>query len=146
MTSRQRLLAALDRRVPDRLPVTTHHLMPSLLSAMGGLTERQFFDRFGLDAIRWVAGVRYDAGDDADTWRVSREDVPNPSYRTTRIRIAAPRGELSMVLQDDGRTEWVRERLIKEKREIEIIARYAPVPRCDIDEVNREAGAFGDRG
>jgi hypothetical protein len=156
MTSRQRLLAALDRRVPDRLPVTTHHLMPSFLAAMGGLSERQFFDRFGLDAIRWVGAVRktsLEAGCSAglqtrenDAWRVSREDIPDPSYRTTRIRVATPRGELSMVLQDDGRTEWVRERLIKEKREIEIIARSAPVPHCDVDEVNREAGEFGDRG
>jgi hypothetical protein len=51
-----------------------------------------------------------------------------------------------MVLQDDGRTEWVRERLIKRKGDIELIAGSAPVPRCDIDEVNREAEEFGDRG
>jgi hypothetical protein len=146
MTSRQRLLAALDRRVPDRLPVTTHHLMPSFLAAMGGLSERQFFDRFGLDAIRWVAAVRHDAAGDADAWLVTREAVPDPSRRTTRIRVATPRGELSMVLQDDGRTEWVRERLIKRKSDIELIASFAPVPRCDIDEVNRQADEFGDRG
>jgi hypothetical protein len=77
---------------------------------------------------------------------VSREEIPDPSYRTTRIRVATPRGELSMVLQDDGRTEWVRERLIKEKRDIELIADFAPVPRCDVDEVTRELEALGDRG
>ena len=31
MSSRQRLLGALKRRKPDRLPVTTHHLMPYFL-------------------------------------------------------------------------------------------------------------------
>ncbi|MFZ4775550.1 MAG: uroporphyrinogen decarboxylase family protein [Terrimicrobiaceae bacterium] len=31
MTSRERLLRALERRVPDRLPVTTHHVMESFL-------------------------------------------------------------------------------------------------------------------
>ena len=55
MTSRQRLLTALDRGIPDRLPVTTHHLMPSFLAqVLGGITEREFFDRFGMDAIRWI--------------------------------------------------------------------------------------------
>ena len=163
MTSRQRLLAALDRRVPDRLPVTTHHLMPSFLAGFrGGMTEREFFDHFGLDAIRWVAAADYSAGwgggtgsdtrsaglqarDESD-WRVSREDVPDPSYRTACYRIATPRGDLSMVTQDDGRTQWVRERLIKAKRDIELVARFGPVPRCDVDEVNREADAFGERG
>jgi hypothetical protein len=156
MTSRQRLLAALTRQLPDRLPVTTHHLMPSFLESMGGLSERQFFDRFGLDAVRWVAGVQDTSSEsgrsaglqarDDDAWRVSREDIPDPSYRTTRIRIATPRGELSMVLQDDGRTEWVRERLVKEKRDIELIAGFAPIPLCDVAEVNRAAEEFGNRG
>ena len=50
MNSRERLLAALDRRTPDRLPVTTHHLMPSFLAGMEGIGELEFFDRFGLDA------------------------------------------------------------------------------------------------
>jgi len=160
MTSRQRLLAALDHQVPDCLPVTTHHLMPSFLrSFRGGMTEREFFDHFGLDAIRWVGALRDedDAGEMAAggrgcdpgqtcNWCVSRENVPDPDYRTTCFRIATPRGELSMVLQDDGRTEWVKERLIKEKRDIELIAWFAPTPICDVEEVNREAEAFGERG
>jgi len=47
MTSRERLLAALDGNRPDRLPVTTHHLMPSFLGKrMGGISNDEFFDRF----------------------------------------------------------------------------------------------------
>jgi hypothetical protein len=37
MTSRERLLTALSRGVPDRLPVTTHHLMPTFLQALDAL-------------------------------------------------------------------------------------------------------------
>jgi hypothetical protein len=33
MNSKERLLKALNREVPDRLPVTTHHVMPSFLEA-----------------------------------------------------------------------------------------------------------------
>lgn len=35
MTGRERLLAALDRKCPDRLPVTTHHLMEYFLNNTG---------------------------------------------------------------------------------------------------------------
>ena len=41
MTSKQRCLAALNRQVPDRLPVTTHHVMPYYLDKyLGGHLER----------------------------------------------------------------------------------------------------------
>ena len=61
MTSKQRMLCALGRGVPDRLPVTTHHLMASYLRhRMNGASSREFFDRFGLDAIDWVVAHRPD--------------------------------------------------------------------------------------
>lgn len=56
MTSKQRLLAAIERKVPDRLPVTTHHVMTSFLEKyMQGIPIDEFFDYFGLDAILWTA-------------------------------------------------------------------------------------------
>jgi uroporphyrinogen decarboxylase len=168
MTSRQRLLAALDRGMPDCLPVTTHHLMPWFLEHQcGGISELEFFDRFGLDAIRWTTPLRSDerrlkneewgmrneewrmkneGGGESGAWRVEHERVPNPDYATTRHRLVTPRGTLSTVLQDDGRTEWVAERLIKTKADVEIVAEVASAPSCDIDEVNRQADAFGERG
>lgn len=52
MTSRDRLLAALQRRKPDRLPVTTHHVMPYfLVRYLNGISEKGIFDRHGMDAI-----------------------------------------------------------------------------------------------
>ena len=161
MTSRARLLTALGRGVPDRLPVTTHHLMPAYLQAAGGLSEREFFDRYGLDAIRWTTplypadGCGTDPLSDSaveswshvsDAWRVRRTRVPGTSFRTVRYEITTPRGSLSMVLQDDGRTTWVAERLIKQKRDIDIIAEHAPVPRCDIQGVAAVRADIGDRG
>jgi uroporphyrinogen decarboxylase len=161
MTSRQRLLAALDRKVPDRLPVTTHHLMPWFLEhQMGGISEREFFDRFGLDAIFWTTPLQADescpedeerkprneGAGHVDRWRVEREIVPDPHYETTRYRIATGRGTLSTILQNDGRTSWVAERLIKKKADAEIVAEIATAPLCDVDEVNRQAAAFGERG
>ncbi len=146
MTSRARLLAALERRVPDRLPATTHHLMPSFLDGLGMTSELEFFDCFGLDAIRWISPQRADAAESSADWRVARETLPEFGTRTTRFRVVTPRGTLSTVLQDDGRTEWVREPLLKKKGDLDLIARFAPVPLCDAAAVNREAAAFGERG
>ena len=54
MTHKERLLTALRRGKPDRLPVTTHHLMQSFLNKyFGGKSSQEFFEHFDLDAITW---------------------------------------------------------------------------------------------
>jgi uroporphyrinogen decarboxylase len=166
MSSRQRLLCALDRRRADRLPVTTHHLMPSLLQGrMGGISEQAFFDRFGLDAIRWAVHHRPDAarGEYADPrqgtpgflearrvctdqWHVECEALAGFDLPTTRYRFVTPAGTLSMVLQSNEHTAWVQERLIKNKADIDIIGQYLTAPKCDTEAVNCEAEALGERG
>ncbi len=38
------MVAAFERRKPDRLPVTTHHVMPYFLNQrLGGLSANEFF-------------------------------------------------------------------------------------------------------
>ena len=36
--------------------------------------------------------------------------------------------------------------MIKEKRQIDLIAKYAPAPACDVEQINLKAEALGDRG
>ena len=163
MTSKERFLAALERRAPDRLPVTTHHVMPSFLDRyLPGTDNDGFFRRFGLDPIVWVPASRPDASrgeyydpDHApgylesrrivsDDWRIVPETLPDPTYATTRYRFITPKKTLTLTLQANEHTSWVSERLIKEKSDIEILARYAPRPLCDCDAVNREADRYGD--
>ena len=166
MTSRQRLLAAINRQVPDRLPVTTHHVMPSFLDKyMQGISSLEFFDFLDLDAIVWVvphmpnekAGEFFDPLQGeigflesrrvaTNSWRVEYQDIPGGDYQTTRYRFVTPKGELTMVLQADCHTAWVAEHLIKRKEDIDLIAEFATAPKCDADEVNRTAENFGERG
>jgi len=146
VTSRDRLLAALDRRVLDRLPVTTHHLMPSFLRSLGGISERAFFDRFGLDAIAWVTPLERPLEDGGPGWHLEREPVSDPDYATTRYRFVTRRGTLTTTLQDDGRSAWVRERLLKEKKDLEVLEAIELEPRCDARAVAAAAAAIGDRG
>jgi len=166
MTSKERLTAALERQIPDRLPATTHHVMEYFLNRyLEGADKQGFFDRFGLDPITWVVPHRPDASKgefydpDQDEpgflasrriasadWRVVEEDVPGEALPTTRYRIVTPGGELRTVLQSNEHTTWVVEHLVKQKADIELIGKYATAPKCDVEAVNREAEAFGDLG
>ena len=165
MTPKQRILAALERRVPDRLPVTTHHVMPSFLRKyLGDMPYEQFFRRFGLDPIRWfnacapdpANGEYYDPDHvpgflearriSSDKWRIFHERVPDDQYETIRYRFVTPKKTLTTVLQSNEHTSWVVERLIKDKSDIDVIAQYAVAPKCDVAAVNREADDLGDRG
>jgi uroporphyrinogen-III decarboxylase len=51
-----------------------------------------------------------------------------------------------MVLQSDSHTTWLREHIIKGKSDIDIIAKYMPAPKCDVDAINKVADEFGERG
>lgn len=85
-------------------------------------------------------------GQEPAPWHLECEAVPDPRYQATRYRFSTPQGTLTTLLQDDGRTTWVRERLVKEKRDIEIVEAITLEPCCDIEAVNEAADTFGDRG
>ena len=166
MTSKERMLIALDGGTPDRLPVTTHFLMPHFLkTCMGGASEAEFFDTCGWDPIMYTVphrpdpdrGEYYDPDQGepgflesrriaTDEWRVECEAIPGHEHLTTRYRFVTPKGVLTMVLQADPFTVWVVEPLVKHKRDIDLIGEYVTAPKCDVEAVNRAAEAFGQRG
>ena len=161
MTPRQRLLTAIDGKVPDRLPVTTHHLMPYFLNTyMNNISNDEFFEFFGLDAICWTTPYKIGAGQyweglestdgtkilQTEEWRVEVEVLPHPEYVTRQWHITTPKGVLTMQTQSNEYTTWVSEHLIKEKSDIDIIALYLPAPRCDVDAVNEAIDTYGERG
>lgn len=160
------MLAAIQRKIPDRLPVTTHHVMPYFLNKyVNGVSSDEFFDIFGFDPILWIVphkpdvskGEYYDPNQGelgfldsrrilSDNWRIESEELPDSMYKTIRYRIITPKGTLTTVLQSNSYTTWVSEHLIKNKEDIEILAQYATTPKCDVDAVNKAADAYGDRG
>lgn len=166
MTSRERLLTALDGGQPDRLPVTTHHVMPYYLDKyMDGISYDDFFDKTGMDPIRWVVPVKPDqtrgeyfnpdqgepgflqvAQIFSDQWRIEKEVLSDDQYHSVRHTIYTPGGKLSCIIQGNDYTEWVAEPLIKEKKDIELIGLYATHPLCDSESVKEEVEKMGDRG
>ena len=166
MTSKQRLLAAINREIPDRLPVTTHHLMDYFLKTyMNSISYHEFFNFSDMDAIHWVVphkpnpstsdffepeqqsvGFLESRRISSNNWRIFDEEISDPQYTTRRFRFATPKGELSMVLQSNEYTSWVSEYLIKNKSDIEILGEFMTAPNCDVEIVNQEVEKFGDRG
>ena len=153
MTSKQRLVTALERGTADRLPVTTHHLMPYFLDKyMGGMSNQACFEHFGLDPITWTVPHRPDpaAGEyyDPQQGAIGLPGEP-PHLRPTTgassgrmCRVSAtrrhatassrPRARCTMVLQSNEHTAWVVEHLIKEKRDIDLIGEFVTAPKCDV--------------
>ncbi len=166
MNARERLLAALNRQVPDRLPVTHHFVMPYFLDKyMQGISVDQYFDHMKLDPILWTISHQPDLGKSefydplqkeigflesrrisSDSWRLESEEIPDSRYKTTRYSFVTPKGTLSMVLQANAYTAWVSEPLIKAKKDIELIGLYATHPLCNTADINRQADLWGNRG
>jgi hypothetical protein len=165
LSNKQRFLKALQREKPDRLPVANHFVMPSFLKKyMNGIGVEEFFDTTGVDPILWTIahkgntskGEYYDPLQkeisflesrriSSDQWRIFAEDF-QAAYPSTRYRFVTPGGTLTMTLQHDEHSSWVTEHLIKEKKDIDLIAKYATQPLCDVDDINRQAEAYGERG
>lgn len=166
MTAKQRFLKVLNGDIPDRLPVMTHHVMPWFLeNVMNGISVQDFFDRFGLDPINWITAIKPDESNGeyidreqsipgylepyiicSDKWRVVKENIHDDQYQTVRYSFQTPGKTLSMATRGNSQTTWVIESLIKDKHDIEVFAKYAPVPLCDVRIVNRQAEEFGEKG
>ncbi|MBE9510253.1 MAG: hypothetical protein IMY71_05190 [Bacteroidetes bacterium] len=165
MTSKERFLKAIDKKQTDRLPVTTHHVMHSFLNKyMNGITDQEFFNHFGLDPIHWIIAHTYDESKGeyydsthtdicflearricSDDWRIKIEDLKGYDYITKRFNIITPDKTLSMILQSNEHTTWVLEHLIKEKNDIEIIAKYITSPKCDVETINNAVNNDNNR-
>ena len=167
MTSRQRMLTALSGGVPDRLPATTHHVMPAFLAShLGGASDREFFDRLRPGRHRLDGPPPPGSGQG----RVCR-----PAASRARLPRKPPRGGRPLAHLSGGRLAarayahalsfryarrgthhgCSRTRVTRPgwwsrwSRRSAISTSSAPGPRppgCDVEAVNRAAGAFGERG
>ena len=166
MTNKQRFLKALNREKPDRLPVANHFVMPSFLNKyMKGTSVEEFFDITGVDPILWTIahkgnptkGEYYDPLQkeisflesrriSSDSWRIYPEALTGRRNPATKYNFVTPDGTLSMILEHDAHSSWVMEPLVKKKSDIEMIAKHVTQPLCDVDDINAQAEAYGERG
>lgn len=144
MTGKERLVAALDRKLTDRLPVTTHHLMNHFLNTyMDGCHYLEFFEKMGMDPVFWVDDWRIAPQMD-ENWRIEKVELPDPRYFTQRYYIHTPAKTLTMVIQSNKYTSWVSEKLLKDKKDIDILAAYMPAQVAHKEIVQKAAAEHPD--
>jgi uroporphyrinogen decarboxylase len=156
MTSKERMMCALHRERPDRLPVSVHQWQGYHLDKyVQGATPLQAFKKFGMDAA-----VQYfeDMGQfwlvDADFAKFStpqwRDEVKvvsaDPDNRINHHVINTPEGRLTYKTAGDRKTTWITEYLVKRDEDIELIRKYMPVPTLDLAPLERTYNEVGDSG
>ena len=156
MTSKERMLLALAREKPDRLPATVHQWQRYHLDAyLDGASELEAFAMFGLDAAvthsqdmgqYWNAAAEFRKFS-APEWRDETEVLSaDPDRRVVRHVITTPGGTLTYATEGDRMTTWVSDHLIKRDNDIRLIERFMPVPKLDGEQALQAYDAVGDRG
>ncbi|MCS7242626.1 uroporphyrinogen decarboxylase family protein [Candidatus Caldatribacterium sp.] len=156
MSPKERMMIALERGKPDRLPVTVHQWQKYHLETyLGGMSELEAFVYFGMDAAVqyvqemgqfWLTNPDFSRFS-TSTWRhevtVVRGDPDDWEYHHT---ITTPEGVLTCRTTGNRKTVWISEYLIKHDEDINLIRKYMPVHPLDVTAVNKLYDAIGDRG
>jgi uroporphyrinogen decarboxylase len=156
MKSKERMLRALARGKPDRLPVTVHQWQKYHLDIhLGGMSDIEAFGRFGMDAqIQYFQSMgqfwqldadmtKSNTADWVDEVRVVQDD---PEDRIVHHTIRTPTGTLTYKTAGDQKTTWITEYLIKRDEDIDLIRDYMPVPKLDPAPIRVLYDKLGDRG
>jgi len=150
MTSRERMLTALDNGRPDRLPCQVHGWMPYYLEHyLGGIDSWQAYERFDMDfAVYESPGYEFSEKDLAN-WQTDRVDlgVDDEGNRLWAETVVTPKGKLHHAGAISEITPWKTESLLKTEQDFEIWNEFVPCPvRADLTPVKRARDRLGDRG
>jgi len=156
MTSKQRLLCALEREKPDRMPVSLHQWQPYHLEEyLGGISDLEAFEKFGMDAqIQYFESMgqfwlieadfaKFSTPEWIDEAKIISDD---PDNRVVHHTIRTPEGTLTYKTAGDRKTTWITEYLIKHDDDIHLIRKYMPVPKLDLAPIEVLYDEIGDRG
>ena len=156
MTSKERMMCAIEGGKPDRMPVSVHQWQGYHLDKyLDGISDLEAFERFGMDAQVqyfeemgqfWMVGADFEKASSKD-WRdgvdVIRHD---PDDRVVHHTIETPGGNLTYKTAGNRKTTWITEYLVKRDEDIEILGKYMPAPQLDPVPVAEAYDRVGDRG
>ena len=156
MNSKERIMLALNREKPDRLPATVHQWQGYHLDTyMGGISDLAAFQQVGLDAqIQYFQDMGQFWLVDADmsklntpTWRDEITTISSdPDNRIAHHTIFTPQGTLTYKTAGDRKTTWITEYLIKHDEDIDLIRKFMPVPALDPAPIAKRYDEVGDAG
>jgi uroporphyrinogen decarboxylase len=145
MTSKERMQVALDGGVPDRVPATVHQWQPFHLNTyLNGISDLEAFRQFGLDAslTRFPLLPQH-----SPSWVVKTAELDaQPGEQRFRITITTPGGRLENLVGLNPITQWNITHPVKRHEDLELIAKYMPVPKLDRESLEREYDALGQDG
>jgi len=146
MTSRERMLTALEMGIPDRLPVTIHQWQDyHLKTFMGGVSDIEAFHAVGLDAAITI----WDANERKTTpqWQVeARTTHISPDQWVTDYTFTTPEGNLTQRNESNVYTTWTTEYMIKRPDDMHLVRKYLPVPRLNKNLVSYKKKELGEGG
>lgn len=156
MTSKERMLRALNREKPDRLPVSVHQWQSYHLDEyLGGISDLDAFKRFGMDAqIQYFADMGQFWIPNADfeksstpQWRDEAKVISrDPDNRIVHHTIVTPEGRLTYKTGGDRTTTWITEYLIKHDEDVELVRKYMPIPDLKLEPIAELYDRMGDSG
>ena len=149
MTTRERLLIALNNGKPDRLPVQVHGWMGYYLDRyLGGVDQWQAYDRFGMDKVIYGGPASVLTDKQKTEWVREDHDAQTDAdgTRTWRTTIHTPEGDLTLAYGSNEITTWETEHPLKTERDFELFEKYAPVPIHDWTGVREIRERVGDDG
>jgi len=146
ITSRERLLTALNNEKPDHLPCQVHSWMQYYLDTyLDGRDQFQAYEYFpGMD---WVIyrnpDFTYNERDLAN-WRITTRVLGPNKWQEI---IETPEGTLTHTSASNEFTTWTTDYIIKSERDFELWEKYAPLPeRVDWTPVVEAKQRIGDKG
>jgi uroporphyrinogen-III decarboxylase len=145
MTSKERLMLAINREKPDRLPISIHQWQDYHLEKhMDGRSDLEAFQMVGLDAqIQYFEHKELSS----NTWEIEVEVIDDdPEHTITHHTISTPEGTLSYKTEGDRKTTWITEHLIKQDEDIHLIKNYMPVPELELTPIEKKYDEVGDIG
>ena len=156
MTSKERMICALRREKPDRLPVTVHQWQQYHLDThMGGMDAISAFKSIGMDvAIQYFESMGQfwvpNAGQNvlqADQWRDEIVVVKaDPDNKLLHHTVTTPEGSLTYKTGGNRATMWILEYMVKKHEDIYLIEKYLPVPKLNKVNISKMYDEIGDDG
>jgi len=156
MTSKERMMRALRREKPDRLPVTIHQWQNYHLDTyMNGMDALSAFKATGMDAaIQYFEAMGQFWIPDAEKcvvetreWREEIDVVSaEANNKVLHHTIITPEGNLTYKTGGNLTTTWITEYLIKKHEDVDLIEKYMPVAKLNRDNITRAYDEVGDAG
>jgi len=150
MTSRERMLTALDNKRPDRLPCQVHGWMHYYLQNFAHTFDwMEANEKYGFDHAIYVSPIYEFAEKDLKNWRFSRKELGklDDGYNHYIDTIETPDGNLSAHLANNEFTGWDVSHWIKNWDDFKIWLKWRPIPiKSDFTAIQKAKDKLKDGG